>query len=376
MGNSNSELKNWLESKALPLWFEKGIDPTDGGFVEAIDLEGQPKLSLSRRAMVQARQIFVFKQAGDLNLISKEDAREIVESAVNYLITYFLLEEGGYGHSLNPESKQLNARADLYTQSFVMFGLAQAYALLQQKDLKQRALDLLAYLRTERTLDGGGFSEFDEQGQLVFEANPHMHLFEAALAWMDVDSSKEWKDLAEELLELCLKSLMPLDSSVVCEHFESDWVPLKDSDKFVYEPGHLCEWSWLMGEYQRLTGRDLSSVRKQLFQISEQHGLDTSTGSLFDEMWSDHSVKSSTHRFWPQCERIKAARQLALESDGKEMKSYFAAAVQAEKALMGFFTTPVSGLWFDLQQDSGAYKSQPAKASSFYHIMSAYLALR
>ena len=60
---SVAHLKRWVIEEALPLWGETGFDAARGSFVERLTFEGSPLLSAPRRAMVQARQIYVFSHA-------------------------------------------------------------------------------------------------------------------------------------------------------------------------------------------------------------------------------------------------------------------------------------------------------------------------
>ena len=50
--------RRWLFDQALPLWWKQGADQANGGFHEALTLEGEP-VTANRRARVQARQIYV-----------------------------------------------------------------------------------------------------------------------------------------------------------------------------------------------------------------------------------------------------------------------------------------------------------------------------
>ena len=58
-------LRRWLFDVALPLWWEVGADRINGGFYEAIDLDGKP-LARPHRARSIARQAFAYGEAGRL----------------------------------------------------------------------------------------------------------------------------------------------------------------------------------------------------------------------------------------------------------------------------------------------------------------------
>ena len=60
---SVARLRRWVVGQALPLWGEAGFDSTRGSFIERLTFGGAPLPSAPRRAMVQARQIYVFSHA-------------------------------------------------------------------------------------------------------------------------------------------------------------------------------------------------------------------------------------------------------------------------------------------------------------------------
>src|SRR5437016_6314114 len=59
-------LKARMIGHSLPLWFREGWDPSTGGFVERLDIEGKADRSAPRRVRVQARQIYCFAKAAQL----------------------------------------------------------------------------------------------------------------------------------------------------------------------------------------------------------------------------------------------------------------------------------------------------------------------
>ncbi len=365
-----TQFKSWMLEHALPLWSRAGIDNTKGGFFEGLSWTCQPELT-SRRALVQARQLFSFRTALEIQALDAALVKPIVKSGIQFLLKNYSLPSQGFIHSVDTDEKPANAVPELYTQAFALFGMANAYAVLKDPEIKQRAKLLVQYLNSERALKNGGFTELAGEN-VMFEANPHMHMFEAAIYWMEVDSDPEWKKLADMVLELALSQFIDSKTGFLAEHFDSHWKPLMDKGRFVFEPGHQYEWAWLMGKYEQVTGRDLLNVRLKLFDLSEQYGLHPDRKAVMDEMWSDGTVKLMTSRFWPQCERIKSAMQLARDSRVKDKEKYFQVAERSTEILMKFFNTPAQGLWYDTWVESGEFKAASAKASSLYHIIGAY----
>ncbi len=349
----------WLQESAIPLWFSKGVDRSSGAFVEALSASGEA-LAIDRRAMVQARQIYSCRVAIQMGIFPQIAGLELIEMAAKNLIQKYSTPGGAFIRSLTPDGQPADDSLDLYTQAFALFGLAHAYAAQPEIKFKEQAKKLLHYLSKNRKLSEGGYSELDK-GKICFEANPHMHLFEAALAWMEVDNDPVWSTLADEILELCLHQFIDAKSGFLSEHFVEGWKPLLIGKRFVVEPGHQFEWAWLLARYEKMRNRDLLAVRTSLFQSSEKFGINQKYNLVFDEIWSDGSVKKQSSRFWTQCERIKCAVVMGNRKASEE----------AMTGLLRFFQTPQPGLWYDQMNAEGEFKQENSKASSLYHIIAA-----
>ncbi len=364
LSSVRAQSKTWLMEQVFPLWLRNGFDRKLGNFVEALSPEGQP-LSIDRRAMVQARQIYSLRLALERNWISSQmqvEARQQIQLAVQSLLTDFSLPNGSFVRSITSDGKHSDISPDLYTQAFSLFGLANSYRVEKNEFLRKRALALVQYLKKERQVSHGGFSEL-QAGKTVYEANPHMHLFEAAVAWMEVDSEPVWSDLATSIMHLCLDYFIDPETGNLAEHFDSAWKPIVTDRGFVVEPGHQYEWAWLLQRFEKLgSPKNLQSVRNRLYQSSEKNGINPQNKAVFDEIWSNGSIKTATSRFWPQCERIKCAANLP----GEE-----ASAGESMDTLLQFFKTPVQGLWADRMDAKGQLIPEVSKASSLYHIAGA-----
>ncbi len=349
---------DWLNTQALPLWLTKGVNPW-GGFEEAMTLTGVPH-AIPRRAMVQARQMYALRTARQMKLVAPDRAHLLMAQTADFLIKNFARPDGSFRHSVRPDLQANSEAADLYTQAFALFGMAQAYAELKNVKYKTRALEVVHYLKSQRHLPGGGYSEFAKDGGIVYQSNPHMHLFEAYVTWLEIDDDPQWRRFAQEILDLALTRFIEPKTGLLVEHFDDQWLPILQQGRFAWEPGHQYEWAWLMNKYQTATKAALPERIMNLVMNAERFGINAQ-GAVYDELWSDLSVKAPTSRFWPQCERIKACSALGLAES----------ADQGMVALMRFFVTPTPGLWFDRMNPDGTFHEEPARASSLYHIIGA-----
>jgi mannose/cellobiose epimerase-like protein (N-acyl-D-glucosamine 2-epimerase family) len=355
--------KTWLLNDAYPLWWEVGFDHKRGGFHEKIGLDGAP-VDAPRRARVQPRQIFAYAVAGELGW--QGPWREAVQAGLTGYLDHYFRPDGLIRTLVSADGEPLDDSVVLYDQAFGLFALATAYAALDRpSDLLQRADLLLARLHSTLKHPLGGFEEADPR-QLPLLSNPHMHLFEAALAWNEAGGGPQWRALADEIADLALTRFIDPVSGGLLEYFDGDWTPVAGIDGRIVEPGHQFEWAWLLLRWSKVTGRpDAAAAAHRLIGIGEGPGVDRKRGVAMNQLLDDMSLHDAQARLWPQTERIKA-HVLAGNTDG---------AVAGVEGLFKYFDTPVAGLWRDRLNADGTFVQEPAPASSFYHIVCAVLEL-
>ena len=189
----------WVFEDVLPLWANTGHDAAHGGFFEQIALDGKA-ITLPKRCRVQARQSYVFVEAGRLGWAGPW--RERAHSGVSFMLNYHARPDGFMRFTTHMDGSPCDERVDNYDQAFAVFALAHAYSVAPAR-YRQVAQMVLAALRRERMHPLGGFYEAAPCDDLLL-ANPHMHLFEAALAWLDIDPQPVWRELAQEIADLCV----------------------------------------------------------------------------------------------------------------------------------------------------------------------------
>jgi mannose-1-phosphate guanylyltransferase/mannose-6-phosphate isomerase len=351
------KLRQWLFVSALPVWWTLGADHVGGGFHEALDAAAQPAPAL-RRARVQARQIYSYATAGALGW--RGPWKQAVEHGLYYFLTHYGRSDGLIRTLVSVNGAALNETAMLYDQAFALLALASAAKALPDREetLTRSAVQLLDSLNKTRRAKRG-FTEV--AGPTPYQANPHMHLLEAALAWEAVSADKAWADLADELAELALSALIDRSSGALREHFDESWTPAAGLDGRIVEPGHQFEWSWLLERWGVARGRaDARQAARRLFEIGTG-GIDAVRGVAVNALLDDLSVHDAGARLWPQTEWLKASLILGRESQ----------ATAAANALGLYLEGLPPGLWRDRLNSDGSFVSEPAPASSLYHIVCA-----
>ncbi|MCC8977278.1 AGE family epimerase/isomerase [Bradyrhizobium acaciae] len=348
---------------AIPLWTSVGLDAA-GSFCEAISQGGHPVVA-ARRARVPARQIYALLTANRLG--ARIDVKQVLRGVDRYFVD-FGRPDGLFRCLLSHDGMILSDGATLYDQAFAMLaGAAVArHSRRRAERLAHSVRDCL--IRTCRH-PAGGFSESDRPSSLRY-SNPHMHLLEACLAWIELDASGTWHQLAQEIVDLALARFIGAGGAIY-ECFNADWSPQAGIAGRVVEPGHQFEWSWLLTKWANSTGNDAVYLAvDQLQKIGEERGVARPRSVVVDTILDDFTVLEDTSRLWPQTERLKAA--VARAERGGD--AWWAVAAEAGESLERFLQTPIKGLWWDRMSANGEF-SEVATASSLYHLVCAIDAL-
>jgi mannose-6-phosphate isomerase len=356
-------LVNWLAEDAYPFWARAGVDPRNGGFVEAVSQDGVPSAE-PRRARVQPRQTYAYAQAPRFGWPG--DSAGIVKGGMDYFTSYYRRDDGLFRTLAGADGAALDERALLYDQSFALLGYAAAAVALDKLNLfEQRALNLRHRIESRFGAGDGAFLSSDADDGLR-ESNPHMHLLEACLDWAAVGNDPGWNTWAMSLIDLALRRFLRAQDGALCEAFMPSWQTAPGPAGHLVEPGHQFEWAWLLLRSERRHPAALRQAAFKLISIGEKHGV--RNGVAVNSLSDDLSIKDANARLWPQTERLKAALRAARATGEPE---FWDMAATAATSLMRYLDTPVRGLWFDLQLPDGGFAVTAAPASSFYHLVAA-----
>jgi len=345
---------DWLRGAALPLWSTAGLDAARGSFQETLTVEGVPAGEI-RRSRVQTRQAWVFATAAAQGW--GEEYGEIARRAFDFHRAHYRRPDGLYARAADAEGRVTDPTPLVYEQAFALLALAG----LQAAGLGDHAAEAQALLASMAALrhPGGGWRE---AGEHPFQANAHMHLLEAALAW-EAAGEGSWAAVADEIVALALGRF--IQDGLLREFFDEAWRPLPDRDGGLIEPGHQFEWACLLDQWARRRGRtDLAPVIKGLF-AGGLRGVDPQRNVAVGAIWPDLGVRDPVARLWAQTERLRAALAFGTEAQ----------ALEAARGLAGFLDTPRAGTWRDKLRADGSFVEEPSPATSLYHLVAGLLPL-
>jgi mannose-6-phosphate isomerase len=376
-------LTRWLMQDALPLWVQHGVDWQSGGYFETLTFDATRRVLEAggevRRGRVVARQIFVFDAAQRLGW--RPAARNPVIHGCTYLFTRMHDKDGLFHTAIDAKTGQPRRPFSLYEYAFYLYAMARVHSSLSAHyPLAETASLSLQQLRRNWGRSNGGFEESNPPS-LPLQSNPHMHMLEAALAWIEaLDESQQgpWVQLGQDIVNLCLEHFIDARTGALREYFDDAWRPLAGAPGRVVEPGHQFEWAWLLLQWARFGRCDAHQrqvchrTAERLIGLAERWGVDPIRGVAFNELWDDMTPRDERAKLWPQTERIKAWCAMLEQARTAAAAERAGRALSASiRGLMKYFVAEPAGLWEEELHADGRFAAGPCKASSFYHIVSA-----
>jgi mannose/cellobiose epimerase-like protein (N-acyl-D-glucosamine 2-epimerase family) len=367
-----SRFRDWTIREALPLWASAGRDARTGAFHERLLLDGAPDLAAPRRTRVQARQIYVYAHADLLGWFPGGAALAL--AAFDRLVS----DAGqpgkpGLAHLLNPDRSIGDDRRDAYDHAFFLLAFGWLWKATGEAGAKARVkarLDqTLADVDALFGMPDGTLRE-DDRDSAPRRQNPHMHMFEALLALHRLGAAPDALARADRILDRSLAHFIDAGTGLIGEFFDADLRLLPDARGRIIEPGHLCEWVWLLGQRAALPGASpsLRAIGGKL--LANARALaDPATGFMIDEADRGGAVLRSTRRLWPQTELIKALLARAEQGDGQATDQAADQAADVIARFMDHYLIPAHpGGWLDQFDAGGVPLAANMPASSFYHV--------
>ena len=364
-------LRQWLFDHALPLWWDIGGDREKGGFYEKINLDGKPH-DIDRRTRVAARQIFSYALAKRMGYQGETDAP--IDQGLAWLSGPARNPETGMLYAtLKPDGSVVRGEFDFYDHAFAMLAYASAYRVRpDDKSLESAGVAIRDKILADYSHPVRGFEEANPR-TLPLKANPHMHMFEACLAWIEAGGDDKWREIAGEIADLCVEKFLHPETGALREFFDGDWNVMPGEAGRIVEPGHQFEWAWLFLRWAEISGKEgYVKTAQRLIDIAEVAGTDPKRNVTMFELWDDFTVKDGKARLWSQTERMKAFTALSQSAKTEaEKESAIASLVQATSGLQLYLSTEIEGLYRDRMKPDGTFEIEPAPASSLYHIICA-----
>jgi mannose-6-phosphate isomerase len=363
--NAARRLRSWLVEDAFPLWGAAGFDGANGRFEEQLDLAGQPIRNVPIRLMVQARQIYSFGLAARRGWYGEGET--LIRQAFASMVRDFHRRDGraGWIFSIGRDGAVADPRRDLYAHAFVLMGTGSYMLATRDRAALTIADETLAFLDAEmRAPQGGGYLDAQPPFDALRRQNPHMHMFEGLLTLWSASGERKYLERAGDMFELFRTRFFQPEPGVLCEYFDGALSPAAGVTGQIVEPGHHCEWVWLLRWFARESGKPVETYTDALYAHAVRHGFD-SAGMVVDEVLMDGSHRTPSRRVWPVTETIKATiGEAALGREGASARIV----ALVDRLFDHFLTREPAGGWIDRLDANGAPATGVMPASTLYHL--------
>lgn len=358
-----ADLRRWMRDDVLPFWYTSGFKSDQGSFYETLQLDGTSDQTAILRLRTQARQIYVYSHAAHLGWYT--DGLTQALQAFDFMQRQARSPDGapGYVHLLTPQGGIANPLRDTYDHAFLLLAFCWLAKATGEARVHAALAELVGFIDSHLTAADGSLHEGIPPSQ-PRRQNPHMHMFEALLAWHETLGDPSALPRAQRILDLMKTRFVDGETRTLGEYFSNDWTLLPGTAGDSIEPGHQAEWVWLLRRHARLSGQPAGHLPAQLLSKALRN-TDGTTGLLIDEADRFHAPRKASRRTWPQTELAKA--WIAEAEAGVS-----GAADSARQALhtmaRHYFGTPIRSGWMDQFDADGRPIATTIPASTLYHI--------
>lgn len=300
-----------LLERWVPKWYEAFSDNERGGFHERLGHSFRPLPTGQRRLVTQCRQLALYSHA---TLQGLGRSLPDLKDRFTFLIdAYYNPKTGGWHYSIDDEGKVLDAAYDLYTLAFVIFGLSHYFRASGDEQAREMAGKTLKFIDANfRLPEMPGLTEaLDEKLkplERVRRHESHMHLLEACLFAAEISNDPAYRKMTDELVDLFINYLYDAQGNILSEYFTHDLRPREQNGNIILEPGHYCEWIWLLKKHAKQCGDPAryDAICKSLLEWAAAKGWDVQYGGIYDELNAQGEAITDTKRLWPLAEALKA----------------------------------------------------------------------
>ncbi|NDO79455.1 hypothetical protein CJP72_01320 [Citrobacter sp. NCU1] len=354
---NTKEFVTWMHNTALPCFLSQGIKTREDGSI--CFAETLPERSPLIRSRVQTRQLYVFAHATRTGWC---DASEILNNIMKEGLADFIDKDGAFLFSNAGDALAL--QTNTYEQAFALLAFSELYSLTNDRHILTHAEKLHDWMKIHLSLAEGGYALNTARPEKLSQ-NPHMHLFEAMLSWWAITGDSRWEHEAHYLFKLFRERFFHQEKQCLVEFFAPGWQPTLVESQYI-DPGHHHEWTWLLHEYQKLSGIDTSHWRAALQRLAIDHGENPLTKAVMNEIHINKTPYRATSRLWCQTERLKAD---VVAYETTQDKSVLPTLDEhAARLMQQYVYGETATVYCDEISAKGERISQPAPASTLYHL--------
>src|SRR4051794_5909966 len=294
----------------LPFWERHSVDRELGGFLTFLTRTGEV-WDTAKSPTLQARMVYAFAIGHELD--PGGNRLELARHGVDFLLGPGLdHQHGGWHDLLDRQGRPLDYEKPLFTQAYVLFGLAH-YARVtgdrQLRDELREAYDLVE-LHAWDPVHGGYYARCGSDWSTANDCKTicvQLDFMKATDALHQLTGEQRFADRMLELAELIATRMRDPRRGVLLERFSRDWRydPAPVGDRI--ELGHsLKAVRWLLEIDSLMGDARYARTAREVLDFSLAHGWDPRFGGFYQHLFRSGRLASPIKEWWPQCEGLWA----------------------------------------------------------------------
>ena len=305
-----------LENNLLPFWSRKMADMVNGGFLGAVNQEGDPLPGAPKGLILNARLLWTF--AAVYNHDKCYDYMGLALRAWDYITTRFADAScGGYFWTVDESGNPLDTKKQTYAQAFVVYAFSEYYRACGRQEVLDAAIRLYRLIE-EKCAEGmhGGYLEaFSRSWGEIADSrlsekdmnerktmNTHLHVLEAYTSLLGVWNDEGLMERLKELIKVFDEKIVGPGSLHQKLFFNEQWECRSEMISY----GHDIEASWLLYEAAQAPGEKDLADRTAELSLRLAHGAAEGV-NRFGGLTHESDGKGGTDgemEWWAQAEAV------------------------------------------------------------------------
>ena len=275
-----------LFNDVLPFWMRSDlIDKEYGGFITSVDREGK-SYNDDKSVWFQGRCLWTFSKLCNLYGINDEWACA-ADSGASFIKQHCIDSDGRMFFTVTREGEPLRKRRYFFSESFLVVGFAEYYALRKNKEdlnLAEKYFDLMYSIYKNPKSDPFKITPKENADVRALCSNSYpMVLVSSAQTLKRISGRIEYYDgIISEIINDMISLHYKEDLKCVLETVYTDGAILNNPTGRTINPGHSIENSWFLMNHAHRTGdTELFKKALNILNWSLECGWDEEHGGIY-----------------------------------------------------------------------------------------------